>query len=197
MSKDYEFLKKRVNLEVWRLTRESGIRGWNTMDLAEAVGISKRTLYKVVRSKESILLGAVVEKIQDIQHRLAAVVAQGGDTREKIERITETFPGLVLDLSPSIFQQIYRTYPAIEEEIVRLRLSLGDPVIAFLRESQASGEISSTPEPGTIFQMFQAFVLYFITEEKESMTAVAKIRQSMKALFEGLYPRQMESKYET
>lgn len=55
----------------------------------------------------------------------------------------------------------------------------------------------SKSKPSMMSQMLQVFVLYFIREEKESMTAVVNMHQSIKALFEGLYLRQEENKHET
>jgi AcrR family transcriptional regulator len=156
------------------------------MDLAEAVGVSKRTLYKIVPSKEGLLLDVVRQNIAETQRSLAARIDDSVGVREGLNTIAREFPRLLTNMRPEVFQQIYRTYPQIEERIAEAYDSLGAPIIAFFRKNQASGRIKNTAAPETIFQMLQAFVLHFLREEKDSGVAVEKIHQSMQVLFEGL-----------
>lgn len=186
MSKDYDVLRRRIDSEVWRLTVERGIRGWNTADLAATVGISKRTLYKVVASKETILGDAVLTRIRRTQEKLSSVIENGGGVAEQLERLAEAFPRLLTDLDPAVFRQIYRIYPSVEERVTEAHLSLGAPLVAFFRRHQDSGALRTTADPETIFQMLQALVLYFLREEDEGATAVSKIQASMMTLFHGL-----------
>ncbi|WP_455381294.1 TetR/AcrR family transcriptional regulator [Salinispira pacifica] len=188
MSKDYEMLSRRISEEAWRLTREQGVRGWNTADLAEAAGISKRTLYKVVPSRESVLRTVVLSQIRNTQERLSAAIDAAGTVREKLEAIANEFPRLLAELDPALFRRIYREYPAIEAEVAEAHATLGMPVIRFLRTSIDAGELVTPADPETIFQMLQAFVLYFLREENDGARAVSKIGLSIRTLFNGVYP---------
>ena len=150
MSKDHDVLRTRIHREVWRLTRELGLKGWNTVDLAAAAGISKRTLYKIVPAKESVLKEVVVEQIRATQKRLARAMEPEGTATEKLNRIAETFPRLLLELGPQTFQQIYRMYPSIEDHVAGAHLSIGDPIIGFFRTAKESGEIKSEATAETL-----------------------------------------------
>ncbi len=186
MSKDHDLLRSRIESEAWRLTVQRGIRGWNTLDLATAVGISKRTLYKVVPSKEAILVEIVLAKIYHTQQRLAALVEDGSNVSEQLERLTVEFPRLLVELNPSVFREIYRVHPIVEEQAAAQHRALGAPLIAFFRRHQAAGVLRPSPEPETVFQMLQALVLHFLREEEDSSVAVRKIRESMRIVFYGL-----------
>ena len=151
MSKDYEVLKKRIDAELFRLTQERGIRGWNTMDLAEAVGVSKRTLYKIVPSKEGLLLDVVRQNIAETQRSLAARIDDSVGVGEGLNTIAREFPRLLTNMRPEVFQQIYRTYPQIEERIAEGHDLPGAPIIAVFRNISRPADASIVGIGGPVF----------------------------------------------
>lgn len=82
--------------------------------------------------------------------------------------------------------------PSIEDDVTAAHLSIGDPIIGFFRTAKESGEINTEAIAETLFQMLQALVLYFLREETDSSTAVAKTELSTKTLVEGLHYRNKE-----
>ena len=70
------------------LAEEGGFDGVRLRDVAEASGVALGTLYKYFRSKEDILLFAVVEEAERLETVIAARPPSGGSAQE---RTTEFF----------------------------------------------------------------------------------------------------------
>lgn len=68
-----------------------GVKGWNMNDLAEACGMSKRTLYKIIGTKEDLLLTVNKNSISNNNARI-----------EKYLQSKKPFPTVLADLSKYI-----------------------------------------------------------------------------------------------
>ena len=139
-----------------------GVSGWSMDDLATEIGVTKRTLYKFVSSKENVVEQVVIRFIQSVQDRIADCIASEPDYYAAMMKVIEIFPLLLDRLTSRTMQEIFLEYPNIEREVYNRREELTDRLIDFFRSGIEKGYLKSNLQPELVLQMYQAFVLYFI-----------------------------------
>ncbi len=107
-------------------------------DLADSLGISKRTLYEKVSSKEQLAFWMVERYFDEYEHARAKIYTNKNLTSlEKLRDVLNAMPVTVLDKSR--LNEIKREYPAVFEEI-NIKLSRGwEKIFALIAEAQLDG----------------------------------------------------------
>ncbi len=134
-----------ILLEARRLIQASGYADLNMDSLAEAVGISKPTLYQHFKSKEDLIVCALLNCIQEIADQL-----DFADEDSPLERLKTALrmvlvqryvvDGLLADVGvESIFSSLH-THPEVAAAKKRVLAQIGEVVEA----GKACGEIRPT-----------------------------------------------------
>jgi len=76
MKSQNEHVIARVHEATVELLVSRGARGWNMDDLAANSGISKRTLYKIVISREAVVEKVVMDGLQESMDKILALVSR-------------------------------------------------------------------------------------------------------------------------
>src|SRR5476651_452957 len=66
--------EREILLNARRLIYENGFDGFNMDDLADAVGISKPTLYQHFKSKEDLIIRATIDCLEEVEEYLLSAV---------------------------------------------------------------------------------------------------------------------------
>jgi AcrR family transcriptional regulator len=141
---------------------ERGATGWSMDDLAAEAGITKRTLYRIIESKEKLVEDIIIEFIRDTQGRIAAVSDTGKDYFSVARKITAEFPPLMERMSSSSISDIFTEYPEVEKRVIARRNELTAGIIMFFDRGISAGYLKKDLTGGFVLQLFQAMVLYFI-----------------------------------
>jgi AcrR family transcriptional regulator len=165
---------------------QRGIRGWNMDQLAAAAGITKRTLYKIIVSKEELIEKVVLGFIRSVQERIGEIVEAEGDFYNAMEKLVSEFPLLVNSMNSRSMQEIFLEYPLIEKRVFEQRDELTVEVQAFFQRGIRSGFIRGDLEPAFILQLFQAVVMYFIRFDDRGNKHSEKFRMAFDCLINGI-----------
>ena len=170
---------------------EKGIR-FTMDDLAEKLGMSKKTIYTVFAGKDELLVAMVEHVFISIKESENRVLWDKElDTVEKLRRLMGVFPDAYKDIN---FQGVYDLrdkYPEIYE-IVEEKLETGwEATIALLEQGMIEGSIRKVNIP--IFKMmFEASLEQFFRRdilEKNQISYQQALKEVVDILIDGVVVR--------
>jgi AcrR family transcriptional regulator len=179
-------IKERAYKNASRYIFGQGIRGWSMDTLAADSGVTKRTLYKVIPSKEELVEQVVMQFIEGVQERIGAIIDSGTDYFSTMERIIESFPLFLDRINSRVFKDIFLEYPGIEEQVYKRRAELTTRLAAFFKTGIERGYLKSGLQPELVLEMYQALVLYFIKSGPQDGGYSARIKTAFHALLYGI-----------
>lgn len=115
-----ENIEKSILEQTKKLLLKYGIKGWNMNDLALNCSMSKRTLYKIIGSKEELLYKMIYSNINENIRHIESCLNQDMPFAQLLEQWTQAtingFKGYILiDI-----QMMHFEYPAIADMIKEL-----------------------------------------------------------------------------
>jgi len=167
----------------------SGVRGWNMDTLAKRAGLSKRTLYKIIPSKEKAVEEAILRMIRDIQSRVRAHIEEGPDFPGVLDRLMEDFPAMIASLDPARLFEIFTEYPGIRKTVILRREELTASVRSFFQKGVDQGYLQEGSDPGIIVEIIQALVLYYKTTPSMAWDSGDRLRKAITHIKHGLVQR--------
>jgi len=146
-----------------------GIKGWNMDDCAGEAGITKRTLYQYIESKEKLIEFILLNFITETQKTITAELSSCKDFYTGFKKIQELFPSLIIKMDALILRSIFLTYPNIEKKASDAKKDLTAGLISFLEQGKNDGYIRKEINAETILEILQAIVLYYIKNDPENL----------------------------
>jgi AcrR family transcriptional regulator len=135
------------------LAEEGGFDGVRLRDVAEASGVALGTLYKYFRSKEDVLLFALMEEVERLEGVLATRPPVGSDA---VERLVDLFSRAtrVLTRRPAFAHAVLRSIasgaPETAAKVASFHLRTTRLIVATLRgESSRAGTPDAEPAATT------------------------------------------------
>jgi len=121
--------------------QQKGVR-FTMDDLSRAMGISKKTVYELVESKEALIADVIGQLHADINRQQAAILADAGlRPAEKLERILTVLPACGTCFEYGRLAELEDKYPAQFERMTRLLNQGWDTTFALYREGVTRGEL--------------------------------------------------------
>lgn len=160
--------------------------------LASQLGMSKKTLYVLFESKESLLL-ETVDAMFDAVKASEAEVLERKDLAlaEKVRRLVVVLPDSYKTLDWSRLQGVEEKYPVVYQRI-RQRLESGwEPTLTLLRQGMERGVLRPF-EPGLLRAIVEGTIEHFLTTdalEREKIDYVQSLDGMMDLLMEGILTR--------
>lgn len=84
-------IRDRIIEEATRLFSEKGFNGVSVREIAEAVGVTKPTLYYYFASKEQLFESIITGLLEDFRKQLKEVVQQRGPVRDRLVEICRLY----------------------------------------------------------------------------------------------------------
>jgi len=181
----------RVEQKIFQKTAElisqKGIKGWNMDQLAEATGLAKNTLYKIIGSKEILLQRVTLGYINDVQNNLSEIIAKNEDYLTAFKKTISIFPDLINGYYADHMHEIFLEYPEIEIRVRSHQDDMTRNIIDFIQKGIDIGVLNnSTLDAMQVFETFQAIVLYYMKKELSSKEKSARISNSIGYLLQGI-----------
>ena len=110
-------LKDRIIHESSTLFYSNGIRSITMSDIANELGISKRTLYEVFRDKEELLEKCVDFHMSKAEQEMNVLVQSSGDVIDTLMRIYAKHLQGVRDVNKSVMHDLRKYHPNIYKKI--------------------------------------------------------------------------------
>ncbi len=166
---DKEQVLEKIERAANTLIFTRGIKGWNMDDCAGEAGITKRTLYQYIESKEKLIEFVLLNFITETQKTITAELSFCKDFYTGFKKIQERFPSLIIKMDALILRSIFLSYPDIEKKVAAAKHELTAGLIKFLEQGKNDGYIRKEINAETILEILQAIVLYYIKNDPENL----------------------------
>jgi AcrR family transcriptional regulator len=163
-----------------------GIKGWSMDDFAKEAGLTKRTLYMYIDSKEELVEKVLLEYVQNIQTDLMNQLAKIPGFLKGLETILHIYPAMIMKLNSRVIQDIFKQYPAIEEHLIEKRLNLTSDIKEYISNGQRQGFVKQEVDVGTVIEIMQSLIIYYSKCNLENFGE--KIKESFKTVIYGIIP---------
>lgn len=164
-----------------------GIKGWNMDEFAKEAGITKRTLYKYIDSKEELVEKVLLDYIQNTQAALVQQLSKIPDFLTGLETILEIYPAMIMKMNSRVIQDIFKQFPAIEEHLIEKRLSFTADIKNYIQQGQRQGDVTLEVDADTIIEIMQSLIIYYSKSNPEHFGK--KIKESFKTVIYGILPK--------
>jgi len=119
-----------------------GFRGVTMDDLAQELGMSKKTLYAHFRSKKELLEAVLADKFQRADAELAQVTSGGPDIEATMRQLLASLQRHLQEIQPPFVRDMHRTAPEIFASIQSRRREMVERHFGrVLREGRRKGII--------------------------------------------------------
>lgn len=166
-----------------------GIKGWNMNDLAAASGMTKRTLYRIITSKEQLIRDVAFQNIDAIREQLFDIIRTNEGFMECLEMIITAIPELLKNNYVNNYSDILNEFPELEGELVHENEKLSNDIYLFFQRGIDSGFINKNVNPEFINQMFQGLIIHFAKYSSSETETAEKISLALRSLVFGISSR--------
>jgi AcrR family transcriptional regulator len=128
---------------------EQGYRGMRVDELARDVGISKRTLYELFRTKEDMASEALTRILGDLVARLDRAAAENEDHGEQLRMMIRLLGESFVNAREPFYRDL-ETTPALVDLVMTARIQVFDRVDAVLRSGIAEGRFRTDLDPQSV-----------------------------------------------
>jgi len=144
-------LRQRILDKAYELIRHYGLRGFTLDDLAGALGISQKTVYKFFTSKNQ-LISELVDRIVEVEKAaFIEEMSKHDNWLDKFETMLTMYTPE--DLPMRLVNELYRYYPEEKEKIEELAEFRQEILFPLIEEGQRLGRIREDLNPVIIVMM--------------------------------------------
>jgi AcrR family transcriptional regulator len=148
-------LRDRILDRAGELYLQFGFRRTTMDDVARALGMSKRTLYQHVSSKDALVQAFVDRLTQRTFGRAHALIDEGGSLIQIMRRLVPFLRHRLALVSPAMMADLQRTYPQLWQQIHQGRSTVLDRLASRIAEAQEEGLVRPEIEPSVMVQIIQ------------------------------------------
>ncbi|MCX6873097.1 MAG: TetR/AcrR family transcriptional regulator [Verrucomicrobia bacterium] len=186
--------RARILERATELLRRHGCRALTMELLARELGVSKKTLYAVVPSKEALVEAMIRRFVGELRSSLEAVLeVPGTDYSRRKEEFFATVFGALGRLPPQVFQDIDREYPSLRQRIEAIRGELLPTMLGrLLRLGAAEDKVRADVDPAFFCTVFLAGVNALLraeTLDRFRLHPAEMAARLAKLLFDGIATR--------
>lgn len=155
---------KDIENRVFEATKElllnNGVKGWNMDDLSEECGMSKRTLYKIIATKEELLLKT---SLNSINHNISRIV-EFFNSGKSYEYLLDNFSDVIIKMFDEFIiknaDALRKEYPRIGDMINKRRKSFNELYIEFFRKGKELGYYVESFDPELMYSFLNDIIEY-------------------------------------
>jgi AcrR family transcriptional regulator len=182
-------LQERIVEQARQMFLEHGYSKVSTSEIATALGISKKTIYREFETKEDILRAVIILKLKESAKRVDAILAKRLPFPEKLEAVLEVISEQQRRVSPVLLRDVYTSAPDIWKEIVEHKLSRIKRFEAMISEGMEKGYFRSDIPKEIIVRMHAAAIESLTTPQalgELPCTSEEVFQNVIRVLFEGI-----------
>ena len=183
-------LREKVIAAAAALFRAEGLH-FTMQEVADALHISKKTIYTVYPSKEALLLGMVDALFADIHRTKGELMAAPGPVEERIKAVIVALPEQYQTLDFRLLGELEEKYPAVARRVREHLETNWEPTIALLEEGMAAGRIRPVPIP-VLRLMITASIERFLTGHESGLSYADTLAGMIDIIMNGIRRREDE-----
>ncbi len=145
----------------------SGVSGVRMDDLAQSVGISKKTLYKYFSSKDELIVTCITSFFEECETAIDSIVfAPNMPFPEKLQRVVATISQMSSRMSPALMNDLRRSHLHHWNLVEQFRREqIFSSFRALIEEGVQSGFFVRTYNVDVIVQMYFNAINYTLSPE--------------------------------
>jgi len=183
-------LREQLVAAATALFQTEGLR-FTMQELADALHISKKTIYTVYPSKEELLLDMVDSLFADIHRTKGELIAAPGPIEERIRTVIVALPEQYQTLDFRMLDELEEKYPAAARRVREHLESNWEPTIDLLNEGIAEGRIRPVPIP-VLRQMITASIECFLAGGRDGVSYAETLEAMIDIIMNGIRKREDE-----
>ncbi len=156
-------LRRRVIDAAAGLFQREGLK-FTMQEVADALHISKKTIYTVYPSKEALLLDMVDDLFADIHRAKRECMEAPGPIEDRIRAVIVALPEQYRALDFRMLDALDEKYPAAGQRVRQHLETNWEPTIVLLEEGMAQGRIRPVPIP-VLRQMITSSIEGFLSSQ--------------------------------
>ena len=173
-----KLLKGRILETAMKAFAERGVKAVRMDDVAQMLGISKRTLYEIYRDKEELLYQGVMHFDQEAKKSMNAFIQQASSV---MDIILEAYQRRVLRTGTSnpLFYEDIQKYPKVTDYLNKEREHAYDQFLGFLQRGVREGYFRDDINYELVAQMFNAINTFVMTQHLLSRYSIQQVFANM------------------
>ncbi len=183
-------LRERIIGAASELFQRSGLR-FTMQEVAAALNISKKTIYTVYSSKESLLVDMIDGLFADIHRKKAELAASDAPVEERIKSVIVALPEQYAAMDFRKLYELEEKYPAAAKRVREHLETNWEPTITLLEEGMSKGRIRRIPIH-VLRQMIVASIEYFLFDEKNKDCYSDTLEAMIDIIMNGIREREDE-----
>jgi AcrR family transcriptional regulator len=192
-------LRERIVAEARRQYFAHGFRGVTMDDLAERLGMSKKTLYAAFADKAALLDAVVQDKVRTIEEDLEQLVGKSAaDPLEALAEVLACLQRHMAEIQPAFLRDLERLAPETFELVKRRRADVIQRYFGkLLDRGRRAGVIRADIPLPVVMEILLGAVQGLMTPPKIAelgLTPKSGISAIITVIFEGLITRKTRSK---
>ncbi|MDE6594599.1 MAG: TetR/AcrR family transcriptional regulator, partial [Oscillospiraceae bacterium] len=160
-------LQKQIIKAAEELFKTEGLQ-FTMQEIAAALHISKKTIYTVYSSKETLLIDMIDDLFADIHTIKAEIAASQNSVEERIRAIIVALPEQYTAIDFRMLDTLEEKYPTAASRVKEHLENNWEPTIALIEEGIAAGRIRPVPIP-VLKQMIVASIECFLSGDKSDV----------------------------
>jgi AcrR family transcriptional regulator len=175
-----------------RLFNDKGYEATSISDLADALNITKSTIYHHVTSKQDLLRMAIDHALDGLQEAAAEVSSSSAPAIERLELLIRRSVLVLADRLEFVTLLLrVRGNNAIEQDALMRRRILDAQVTDLVKEAQAAGDLRTDTDPAIAARLMFGMVNSLAEWYRPRRGGAAALADTVVAMaFEGLRTRQ-------
>ncbi len=157
-------LREKIPDVAMQLFTERGVNAVRMDDVAQTMGISKRTIYELYDKKENLLFEVVVKHFQLRMQRMEKAVSTCSNVMEILLEVYHMKVSDFKNTNPLFFTEMVR-YPQLQQFLVEQNNLLRDNSLAFIRRGVEEGYFRGDLNYQMAVLQFDAMGQYIMEKE--------------------------------
>ena len=161
-----------------------GVKGWNMDDLAKECGMSKRTLYKIIGSKEDLLYKCYEETFSLYTEKLRRFISQDIDYFTILDNLSDQITSGIDEYVIASSKSIKTDYPQISK-MIEEKISVHHKLmISFFEKGLSKNLLRDNVNANNIDNIVEALMDFNVTNSNDKAHFEIKIKEQLDFLFE-------------
>ena len=178
--------KKIVVNAATELILERGIKGWNMDELALKSGVSKKTLYSIIGTKENLLSDIFLKEVQENIDKIVKIFTKTKDYKKVIDKICTEIPKYLGGFASKYSYQMSLEYPLLSLEIKEHFDKQKEALIKFFEKCIKDGVFRKDADPEFIIIVIKAMIGYFLQKNYSQERFIKESQKALMMLFNGI-----------
>lgn len=183
-------LRNRIITTASELYQKTGLQ-FTMQEVAAALNISKKTIYTVYPSKESLLLDMIDSLFADIHRKKTELAAAPIPIEDRIRSVIVAMPEQYAALDFRRLNELEDKYPAAAQRVRQHLTENWEPTIDLLEEGIASGKIRPVSIP-ILKCMITASIESLLLEENSEGDYTESLKTMIDIIMNGIRRREDE-----